>query len=288
VNEPAEAFHPLPPAGAVARQNLRAVAESVRWEAAAAVALMATLLLMIVLGESQGSSGADYDVADMTWPVVILGLFAPMSVWKGEEPSRRSYLWSMPVDRFRHTLLKVASGWSVLMVLVAVYVLWAMAVALVTGGHITINPEWEAELMRDLPPGTLIRDMTLSGHPWLWLVPFTAATTTYLLGTVLALLTDHPLRVVAGTAFAFFLVIGLAESSGGTTEQMADDLFMHLVAGPYGIVTQATGILHSFEDAAPGVLKNRPSLGAWARATLLWAGAGLVGVVLAARTHQER
>jgi hypothetical protein len=283
----AETLHPVPARGVVAREALRAVGQSVRLEVGAVLVLLLGLLVLMAMYEPQGSGGADYDVSDMTWPVVILGLFAPLAVWKYEEPSRRAYLWSMPVGRARHTLARVASGWTVLMGLVAVYVLWAMGVALVTDGNITINPEWEAALRPTLPPGARIRDLTLSGHPWLWLVPFTAATTTYLLGSILALLADHPLRVVAGAAFAFFVTIALLESTGGAAERAADRLFVNLVASPYGIVTEVTGIVHRF-DAGPGVLNDQPNLGAWARATLLWMGGGLAATFLAARRYQER
>ncbi|HEY0025873.1 MAG TPA: hypothetical protein VGB24_23490 [Longimicrobium sp.] len=283
----AETLHPVPARGVVAREALRAVGQSVRLEVGAVLALLLGLLVLMATVQPQGAGGADYDVSDMTWPVVILGLFAPLAVWKHDEPSRRAYLWSLPVERARHTLAKVASGWTMLMGLVAAYVLWAMTVALVTDGNITINPEWEAALRPTLPPDARIRDLTLSGHPWLWLVPFTAATTTYLLGSILALLADHPLRVVAGAGFAFFVAIGLLESTGGAAEHTADSLFVHLVTNPYGIVTEVTGVVHRF-DTGPGVLNDQPNLGAWARATLLWMGAGLAATVLAARRYQER
>jgi hypothetical protein len=283
----AEILHPLPARGAVLRENLRAVGESVRMEIGAALALMLGLLVMTLLTTTRG---ADYDVAGMTWPVLLLGLFAPLAVWKAEEPSRRGYLWSMPVDRFRHTLAKVASGWAWAMALVATYLVWAISIPLLTGGHVVINPEWEAALLRGQPPGTVLRDMTLGGNAWLWVVPFVAASTGYFVGTAVALLTDHPLRVYAGVSFTFFVTIAMAESAGGTMEHMSEGLFRHGVAGPYGLFTHVTGIVFHFEQPRPaaGAIRDVPVFGTWAWTTLGWTGAGLVATVLAARRHQER
>ncbi|MBW3655408.1 MAG: hypothetical protein KY444_04830 [Gemmatimonadetes bacterium] len=291
MNGAAETLHPVPARAAVLRENLRAVGESVRLEIAAALALLLGLALLIVLNEPMASpGGADYDVADMTWPVMVLGLFAPLAVWKAEEPSRRGYLWSLPVDRFRHTLMKVASGWGWLMGLVAAYLVWAISIPLLTGGHIVINPEWEAALLRGRPAGTVLRDMTLGGNAWLWLVPFVAASTGYFVGTAVALVSDHPLRVYAGVVFTFFVTIALAESVGGTLEHMADGLFRYGVAGRHGLFTHVTGIVFRFDEPLPagGGIRDLPVFGAWAWTALVWTGTGLAAMLLAARRHQER
>ena len=285
-----EALHPEPAAAAVARETLREVGESVRLEIAAALALMLGLTLIILLGQPGASRGADLDLADMTWPVLAVGLFAPLAVWKSEEPSRRSYMWSMPVERFRHTMVKVAGGWVWLMGLVAVYMLWLISMPLMTGGHIVINPTWEEYLMRSRAPGTLIRDMTMAGYPWLWVVPFVSATMAYLFGTAVALVSNYPLRVYAAAAFLCFVVLGVAESAGGTLDAMADGVFRHGVIGRYGLFTQATGLVYLFEQPpVPGrPIRDMPVLGAWLSASALWMGTGLVAMLLAARRYQER
>lgn len=289
-NAPAEPLHPVPSRGAVARENLRAVGQSVRLEIAAVLVLLLGLLVLMATLAPQGPGGVDYDVADMTWPVVLLGLFAPLAVWKHEEPSRRAYLWSLPVDRARHTLVRVWSGWAWLMALVATYVVWAMAVALVTGGHVVINRDWEALLLRELPPGSRIRDLTLAGHAWLWLTPFAGATTMYLFGTVVALLSNYPLRVFAGAWFALMVVMGVADAGGGVMDQMVERVGAHVILGRYGFITHSTGVI-SWRDGPTDVLDGLPDPadgGTWAVATLLWMGVGLAGVVLAARRYQER
>lgn len=290
MNAPAEALHPQPARGAVAREALRSVGESVRLEIGAALALLLGLMLIILTGDPGPSGGADYDVVEMTWPVLVLGLFAPLAVWKSEEPARRSYMWSMPVDRFRHTLMKVGSGWAWLMGLVAVYLLWAISIPLLTGGHIVINDEWEEYLVRSLPAGSLIRDMTLAGYAWLWLVPFAAATVGYLFGTAVALVANFPLRVYAAVAFLFFVTMGTAESAGGTLEDVSDLVFRSTVLGRFGLATHVTGILFRFDmPPSPGApVRDVPHLGAWLSATAVWAGVGLAAMLLAARRYQER
>ncbi|HEY7770327.1 hypothetical protein [Longimicrobium sp.] len=287
----AETLHPLPARAAVLRETLRAVGESVRLEMGALLLLLLGLAAVILFFEPVASpGGADYDVADMTWPILVLGLFAPLAVWKADEPSRRGYLWSMPVDRFRHTLMKAASGWAWLMGLVAVYVVWALSIPLLTGGHIVLNSDWETALLRGQPPGTVLRDMTLGGNPWVWVVPFVAASTGYFVGSAVALLMDHPLRVYAGVAFTFVVTIAMAEAAGGTVGHMADELFRYVVVGRYGLMTHATGIVFRFNEPLPAgqAIRDVPVFGAWVSSVLLWTGTGLAATLLAAYRHQER
>lgn len=287
---PAEPLHPLPAPGAVAREALRTVGQSLRLEIGAVLVLLLGLLVLMATVRPQGPGGADYDVADMTWPVVLLSLFAPLAVWKHDEPSRRAYLWSMPVDRARHTLTRVWSGWAWLMALVAVYVVWAIGVALLTGGHVVINRDWETLLLRDLPAGSRIRDFSLAGHPWLWLTPFAGATTMYLLGTIVALLSNYPLRVFVGAWFGLMVVMGVADASGGGMEQVVERIASRVIISRYGLVTHATGVIGHGEGPMQrlGGLRDQVDAGVWAAATLLWMGSALAGVLLAARRHQER
>jgi hypothetical protein len=186
--------------------------------------------------------------------------------------------------------MKAASGWAWLMGIVAIYLVWALSMPLLTGGHIVLNPDWEAAQLHGRPPGTVLRDMTLGGNPWVWVVPFVAASTGYFVGTAVALLTDHPLRVYAGVVFAFFVMIAMAESAGGTLEHMADNLFRYIVVGRYGLMTHATGIVFRFNEPLPAgqAIRDVPVFGTWVTSVLLWTGAGVAATVLAARRHQER
>jgi hypothetical protein len=196
----------------------------------------------------------------------------------------------MPVDRFRHTLAKAASGWAWLMALVATYLAWCISIPLLTGGHIIINSEFEAVLLRGRPAGTVLRDMALAGNAWLWVVPFVVASTGYFVGTTVALLTDHPLRVYAGVSFTFFVSIAMAESAGGTLENVSQGIFRHGVVGPLGLFTHVTGIVHHFDEPRPAdrAIRDIPVFGTWALSVLLWTGTALAAAVLAARRYQER
>ena len=88
------------------------------------------------------------------------------------------------MDRRRHALAKVAAGWVWLMAGVALFVVWLFAVTGATGGR-ALPPE-TLPVFTSLPgagaldPATLRNTPWVPG-PWIWLVPFTAATAFYLL-----------------------------------------------------------------------------------------------------------
>jgi hypothetical protein len=103
----------------------------------------------------------------------------------------------------------------------------------------------------------------------------------YLVGTIVALLSNYPLRVFAGAWFGVMVVMGMADASGGVMDQVVERVASHVATSRYGFVTHATGlIIRGPRDQVDG--------GAWAVATLLWMGVALAGVILAARRYQER
>jgi hypothetical protein len=263
---PAAADAPRPPRPRVVRAEVRAVGDAVRRELVAAAVLMAGVTLMMLFYRVRDGASAHFELVDMTWPVVILALFAPMAVWKGDEPSRRAYLWALPVDRARHTLAKVFAGWMWLTGLVAAYLAWALATALATGGRVSDGIA---------PPASV--DFTLNGHPWLWLVPFVGATAAYLAGSIVAVASDHPWRWFATGFFGSGLLLSLdsawVERAGQT-----------LIFGPHGANALITATLTG-ADSLPGALSPP---GPWAVTALLWTGLALAGVVAAAHRHQER
>lgn len=255
----APALLPVPRWPAVFRAELRAVGDAVRVELIAAGALMlATTLLMLSYRVREGNS-ANFDLVDMAWPAVFLGLFAPMAVWKGDEPRRRAYFWALPVERSGHTLAKAASGWAWLMGVVAVYLLWALTTSLLTGGNVGSGAE----------PATSV-DLTLHGHPWLWLVPFTGTTAAYLVGSIVVLAADHPWRWIGGV---FFAALILLQTKAAWLIQAGEAA----IFGRYGLNTLITGT----------ALGQPPALAPWAGATLLWTALALAGVLAAAFRHQE-
>ena len=259
--------HPTPPWPAVVREQFRVVGASVRGELIVAAVLMAGTSLVMLYYALRGER-VNFVLVDMAVPAVLFGLVAPLGVWKGEEPARRAYLWALPVARSRNTLVKVLGGWGWLMALVGAYLLWAVAITLLTGGELSVGGEYSQALTRrHLPPEQRIREMTLEA--WMWLVPFTGATVTYLIGTVVAVWTDRPWRWFAATAFVTFLFVQLVAGHYRGMDPMIDGV----TVGRFGLVSVLTGM---------------PSAGGWAGATLVWTALALAAVVAAAYRHQER
>lgn len=266
-------FHPAPGWGAVLREQVRAVGQAVRLELLAAMGLMAAMTLVMVIDRATGGGEAHFTLVDMVWPVVLVAVFAPWAVWKGDTPSRRAYLWAMPVDRARGSLAKVLGGAAWLTVGVAGFLAWAVAASLLTGGRIGSG-------LQSVPGA----DVTLSGNPWMWLVPFAAALAAYLAGSAVALLSDHAWRWYAGLTFAGVLLLDFADETPALGR-----LVGAVLGGRHGFVTLMTGspsgpVVYGGPEAAAPVL----DLGAWLVAVLLWVGPALALVILAARRHQER
>jgi len=113
----------------------------------------------------------------------------PFGVWRSEDPARRSYHWAMPVARTPHTLMKTASGWLWLMVAVAVYLLYIVALSLVVSA-ITGDPRGG-------------RSVTA----WQWVIPFTSATVAYLLGSAAVIASDHPWRWIMGVIVTYVVIL---------------------------------------------------------------------------------
>ena len=283
--------HPAPRWGAVVREQLRTVGTAVRLElTVAGLLLMAFSLPLLFLHGMTPGHRTDGQFPEMMLLVVVLGLFAPMAVWKGEQPSRRAYLWALPVERSRHTLVKVLAGWAWLMAVVGAYVLWALAIARATGGELSMGPTQFP--LRPLPPGAEFRAADYFTHPWpvpgwAWLVPFASSTAMYLLGSIVVLATDHPWRWYAGLVLGWMLAVGMgidwgAEAARGLTE------------GRYGLEVLTTGgeardvIVANPAGGRIRTMTYAPLPAAWRVAALLWMGTGLAGTLAAAFRRQER
>ena len=128
-----------------------------------------------------------------------------------------------------------------------------------------------------------------------WLVPFTAATGTYLSASALALGPRHPLRWIAATVFGLVLLVVVKNAANvelpinGYSGPLA-----WLMRGPYGIDALLTARTESLQVSATlstgetvVVWRALPDLGQWAAATFLWTVAGLVALVAAASRHRE-
>ncbi len=295
-------LHPTPRGRDVLLEQVRAVGLSIRGPAAAAVAVGAVALLLAAIDVLQDGEALPFRPQQWVLPAFV-GLLLPLGVWRGEARSAAGLLWTLPVDRRRHALARVAAGWVWLMAGVAVLVLGLLALALLSGGGI-LAPETLHVLTSPLPPdadvraGVPVRTFRWTPEPVLWLVPFTSATATYLLASALAL-GSTARRIVAVAAGVFLLVAGVSvagELTGSRWLVLAPSRAVSaLVYGQHGLMTLLTGRTEvmGFRTAlSPGetvmVWRDLPDVGRWAVATLLWTSAGLASLWAATLRHRER
>jgi hypothetical protein len=290
-----------PPGGlTVLLAQIRLVERAMRTPALVAAALigLATLILTIEIVDT--STVIPFHPEHHVLPG-LLGLLLPVGVWMGEERFGAAFLWTLPVDRRRHALAKVFAGWVWLMGAVALLVIWLLGLALFSGGNVlaeeTRRVLWSFSVAAAGPfDPNAVQEVRWTPHPLFWMVPFTAATGTYLLASALALGSPHPLRWIAATLCGFFLLVALVDSaSAERLIQGAHGLLDALVKGRYGVDALLTARTESLQVAATlstgetlVVWSALPDLGQWARATLLWTGAGLAAVWAAASRHRER
>jgi hypothetical protein len=297
------ALRSTPRMGGVLREQVRAVTLALRMPALLAAGVAALATLMATGAILRGGTVIDFHPERWVF-AAIAGLLLPVGVWMGEERFGTSLLWTLPVDRRTHALAKVGAGWVWLMAFVALLVLWLLAITLLSGGNVL-----GAETMRLVPPGvepvevvtdtSLLRNVSWTPNPVLWLVPFTAATAMYLLASAVTLGVRHPLRWIAGTVLGFFLLsaafteIGFAAGS----RELAfapSRLVEAVVYGRYGLdtlVIAGTERIAIETTLATGeatvVWAGLPDPGPWAVATLLWTGGGLLALWAAASRHRE-
>lgn len=288
------ALDPTPDTRAATAAQLKAVGLAVRREVLVAGTLYGAILLYTVLYAL--AKGESFGLGHIGGPGVAAGLAAflfPVAVWKGEKRFGFSTLWTLPLDHARHALLKVAAGWMWVMGLTTAFLLSMILAALISGGSVGVET---TRLVLDASAPSGMRTVEWSTPWWQWLVPFCAASTTYLLGSALVLATDHPWRWILGA----ILVVWFAGFFGEEGEvDWMDWLFEKLVFtvgfGRYGlepVLTSGTeSILYRFHlPSGESVLgwRELPSIGRWAGAVLLWSAIGLAGLFAATWRHRER
>lgn len=274
--EIAVAAPPLPSLVTVAAAQLRSVGLAVRRELRIFAVGLLVLGALGVLGSLRAAADPDLQAhipvdPQLAFPMVLLGLLAPLAVWKEMGPSRRGAHWAMPVPRLRHDLVRVAAGWVWYMAALLAFVAWNLAVAWLTGGighpNAVPQPAW-----------------------WQWLVPFAGGTIAYLFGSAVALSTDHPWRWFAAFVLGMLLTSAIGSAAGwdGFLETLA-----RVISGRWGLEAALSGTTAAPQPMTmpdgqvvmfPG---SRPDAGAWIGATLLWLALGLGLNALAARRFRE-
>lgn len=234
-------------------------------------------------------------VPEVAIAVALAALLWPVTVWKGENGLRRSYLATLPLDRRRHALAKVAAGWAWLVAATGVALLGMLALALATGGAVGVDEL--RVLARDVPRGALPTDLDALARRWTtprwqWAVPFTGATVAYLFGSAVVLARPRVRRWLAalgvGATVAFVLTTAEygAGGLGGAGEGLARTLEA-VVLGRYGLAslfatTNATTLTTAVGEVT--LWGDPPTLGVWALASLLWLGLAAASVLAAVWT----
>lgn len=293
----------LPRLRVVLLEQIRVTGLALRGPALVAAALATLLTIWVALEGANREGGLTLNA----WPTQVpgvVGALLPIAVWARDERFGPGFLWTLPVNRRRHAFTKVFAGWVWLMAGVALFVLWLLALILATGGRVlppdTLNlVSLQVAVAGPIDPAALRAVRWVPG-PLIWVVPFTAATATYLLASALALGTRHPLRWVIGAvlSFVFSSVIAGAASAQlrvGWLDHAPEHLLRRLIESRYGLDAVLTARIESLADTASLTTGERvmiwlevPDLADWGTATLLWTGAGLLALWAAASRHRER
>jgi len=227
----------------------------------------------------------------------LVGIGLPLFASRGSvTPFRSEIPWTLPVDRARHALMRVTGGWFWLMVAVAVLLVWAVGIPLLSGGSlIEPRPFLVAPFSdpRPLDPASL--PTVLWSVPWwLWLVPFPAATVLYLFTSALFLATPRPGRWVAGTILGLLLLAFITERADlAWFSSHADAALWPVINGRYGLSTLMTGATAAVAgvDLPTGesmpMFVGAPTFGRWVASAGLWTGLGLVALWSAALRHRD-
>ncbi|HKP74671.1 MAG TPA: hypothetical protein VJT67_03975 [Longimicrobiaceae bacterium] len=187
----------------------------------------------------------------------MMALLIPMAVWKGEEPARRGYHQSMPVDHGDHAIARGAAGLGWTLAAVGAFFGWMGLLTLATGGSVE------------------------AGEPWQWLAPVIGATVTYLLGSALTLVSARPWRWLGGGAVAY-LFLGMFRRSDGLTPLV--DLVDAVFTGRFGLRTLLTGLVRNPADTYPWMV---PDLGAWITTVWIWVVMAVAAFLVAAHRQPE-
>ena len=289
--------HSAPRSGQVLVAQIRATRLALLRPAFVAAALTALATVLIAMEVIRTGESIAFHPEHQMLPGA-LGLLLPILVWKDHDRFGSGFLWSLPVDRRRHVLARVAAGWVWLMAGLAIFTLWLLGVSLFSGATLLA-----VETLRVLPspafPGAVapdtLRSVTWSPNPLLWLVPFTAATGTYLLASALALAVRHPLRWIAAAVFALFFMAAVGPAAGaGWLIGLPEKQLGSLLDGTYGLdalLTARTESLKIDTTLTTGesvvVWRDLPTLGQWVTATLIWTAAGMLCVWTASARHGE-
>lgn len=227
-------------------EQVRVTGLSLRRDALVVVAAVLGFGTVMIVSEIvSGGPGLDsYE----TLPTALFSFFYPFLVWRNDNRFGPAFLWTLPVNRRRLALAKVFAGFVWLMVALAFFGTWLLALA----------------LLADISPGrTIMR------------IPFIATIGAYLLGSALVLGLRHAVRWTFGTAALLFLM-GMI----GDIVNRPDDSEWKYVPGAEAFFAAVQRFIAAW--------LNVPDSAQWAMTTFLWFGTGLAALWAALSRHGER
>lgn len=190
----------------------------------------------------------------------ILAVGWAAGVWSDEGPGDRAYHWSLPVSRPVHDLTRVGLGGAAYLLVGAVG-LAAGSIVFAAGGGLP-SP----------------------GAAGVWGLVVLGLLTGFLLGTVPALVSEHPLRWVLGTWFGYLILGGLLGEAAekwtwlGGVESALKSVWL----GSHGL-RAAVFAPHQVAGQAEQTVSSEP-----VAALLLWLGLAAAAVVAVSFLHLER
>ena len=293
-------LHPTPRLSDIIREQLKATALSLRLPAIALACIAVVLTMLAISDFVRGRGGVEF-APELSLIPAFAGALLPIAIWQTEKRFGPAFLWTLPVDRTRHALVKMLAGWIVLIIAVTGFVLWLLVLALITKGNISgdeiikLLPSSYSSDASAVDPST-IRTIRWVFQPILWLVPFTASTGMYVISSAIWLGFRFPFRWIIGTVAAVFLTAAIGQG-------VADDQFWALsgkvintlLQGRYGLDTLLSARAESLKTLAVlttgeriSVWKGLPVVSDWIAATLLWTGLGTAGLFVALMRHREK
>jgi hypothetical protein len=284
-------------------EQLRAIGLALRIPMLIAVTLAVLATVILAIQIVSGDVEANLLTEPSAFPAVI-GALLPIAVWAREERFGPGFIWTLPVDRMRHALIKVLAGWIWLMGGVVLYALSLLVLGIISGDAV-LPVETLYIFTADVPRAAPIDPVALRTVQWapgplIWAVPFGAATAAYTFASAFMLGARRPLRWVVGAV----LLIPVATVASHAASRLLGVRWLAdaperarllLGEGRYGVDTLLklrTWTLDRRATLPSGdgihVWSELPDLGDWGIAALLWIGAGLIALWAAASRHRER
>ena len=190
----------------------------------------------------------------------ILGLLAPLLIWRLDGRPRRQYHWAMPVPRATHAAAR-SFGFVWLLIGVLLFLIIVRATSWAMNTIVGVWPERRV-------PGVA------------WLAAFSAASVAFAIGSAIAIGSRYPWRWLIGLIVASTLVGRLLDDAGSTA---VANFANEIMSGPAGLEVVLSG-----QYTETGTLLLWATTARWAATTSLWLVATLPLLVFAARRHPEQ